>query len=310
MRFLLLVLVLLFPVHVHAMQTGIAVVVNEDAISVNELNDRLKLVMAASRLPNRPEVREQLTPQVLNNLIEEQLKLQEARRLEIEITPEEIENGFSAIAAQNNMPPNDFRKMLQQNGVNIATMRRQIETQISWTKVVGSHLRSKVIVTDNDVENVMQRHAANVGKTEYLVSEILLSVPEADEEAQVLKLANDLVARVRSGEAVFFHLARQFSSAPGAPQGGDLGWVQEGQLNEKLDAALERMEQNDLSDPIRTPSGYHVLALRDRRVISEESAPAEQQVRSMLGTERLERLQDRRLMDLRAAAFIENRLAQ
>ena len=310
MRFLLLILVLLLPVQAHAMQTGIAVVVNEDAISFNELNDRLRLVMASSRLPDRPEVQAQLTPQILNNLIEEQLKLQEARRLEIEITPEEIENGFATIAGQNNLALPDFRAMLQQSGVNPATMARQIESQIAWSKVVGSSLRSQVTVTDNDIANVLERHAANVGKTEYLVAEIVLAVPSAEEDANVRKLAQDLIAQVRSGQAPFFRLAQQFSSAPGAPQGGNLGWIQEGQLVPNLDRVLRGMEKEQVSDAVRTPAGYHILALRDVRVVSAESAPAEQDIRSSLGMERLERLQQRRLMDLKAAAFIENRLGE
>ncbi|MGH1397677.1 MAG: peptidylprolyl isomerase [Alphaproteobacteria bacterium] len=293
-----------------AMQSGIAIVVNEDAISMNDLNDRMRLVMASSRLPDKPEVRAQISSQVVGALIDEQLKMQEAKRLDIEVTREEIANGFATIAGQNKLSPDEFRAMLKSGGVNVATMERQVESQIAWSKVVQIDLRAKVTITDNDVANVVERYTNNLGKTEYLVAEIVLAVPTAKDDAKVKTLAGELIAQARSGKAPFFRLAQQFSSAPGAPKGGNLGWVQEGQLADDLDAVLVHMNKATISEPIRSPAGYHILALRDKRVVDQSSIPPEQEIRNTLGLERLERLQQRRLMDLKSAAFIESRLSQ
>ena len=112
----------------------IAAVVNEDAVSESDLEARLKMVIASSKLPNNREIREKLTPQILSVLIEEKLKLQEARRLEIDIQSEEIDAGFAAIAGQNKFTPEQFRGVLSREGVSVKTLRDQIEAEIAWSK--------------------------------------------------------------------------------------------------------------------------------------------------------------------------------
>src|SRR5690349_16568814 len=104
MRILFLVLstlVLFTGMQAHAQSESIAAVVNQDAISQTDVNDRMKLIIASSGLGDTPDTREKLRPQILNSLVEEQLKIQEAKRLEITVTPEEVEEGFASIAAQN-----------------------------------------------------------------------------------------------------------------------------------------------------------------------------------------------------------------
>ena len=87
-----------------------------------------------------------------------------------------------------------------------------------------------------------------------------------------------------------------------------MGWVQQGQLAEELEQALAGMQQGQVSAPIRSQSGYHILLLREKRVISEETLPSEEEMMNIIGTQRLERMQRRHLQDLKTAAFIENRV--
>ena len=103
-------------------------------------------------------------------------------------------------------------------------------------------------------------------------------------------------------------MARQFSKAPGAPQGGNLGWIKSGQLPPDLDQVLITLDKGQISPPIRTQAGYHLLFVQAKRTITEEAIPQREQVRSILGTQRLERMQARHLLDLKSAAFIENRV--
>ena len=114
--FVLGVMVLLTPSADASRSEGIAVVVNEDAITFSDLNDRLLLIIASSGLPNTPDTRQKLTPQVVNALIDEQIRMQEARRLDLEISQGEINEGFVKIAEQNQRDPQEFRSMIQQSG--------------------------------------------------------------------------------------------------------------------------------------------------------------------------------------------------
>lgn len=300
-------LALLLPLVSQAQSEGIAAVVNADAISESDMNDRLNMVLVTSGLPNNAEVRSKLAPQVIGSLIEEQIKLQEARALEIEVPSEEIEQGFATIAQQNNIPPDKFKDVLKQSGINIDTMRRQIESQIAWSKVVQKKLRPQVIVSDNDIDAVLDRLSSNKGLTEYLLAEIFLPVDDPQAENDTRQLAQKLSSEIKKG-APFFKLAQQFSKAAGAAQGGDMGWIQQAQLPEELAQSAQQLEKDAASDPIRSLSGYHILYLRDKRQISDETMPGRDQVMTQIGLERLERLQRRYLLDLKSAAFIENRV--
>jgi len=309
----LLVLVSLFFIAVvggsaRASEMGIAIVVNEDAITHSDLSDRFRLILASSRIPDGPEARARLTPQIVNSLIEEQLKFQEGARNNVEASQSEINKGFATIAKQNGLEADEFRKALSQSGINIETMERQIHSQIIWSKVVAKRLRPQVRVSESDIDTVVERFKNNIGNTEYLVSEIFLPVEASKDEAQIKDLAANLAQEMQNGKAPFFRVAQQFSKAPGAPQGGDLGWVQAGQLSRDLDAVLVTLAPKQVSDPIRSLGGYHILLLREKRIIAEETMPERDAVGSRLGMGRLDRLQQRLLMDLKASAFIENRL--
>lgn len=295
------------PVAAQGVET-IAVVVNEDAITQRDLNDRLILIIRSSGMPDTEETRENLKPQILKTLIDEQIKLQEAELHEITVDQEEIENGFAQIAKQNNMTSDQFKEVLRRSNINIETMFRQIKSQIAWSKVVQSQLRPQINISESDIEDALNRLKGNLGKAEYQLAEIYLPVTDTSEQAQVRKLARQLSTDIRAGKVPFFKVAQQFSKAAGATKGGDLGWVQEGQLDEELDKVLPTLSENSVSDPIRSPAGYHILLLRSKRVMSEDAMPSETELTNELGMERLERLQRQYMMDLKAEAFIENRV--
>lgn len=302
-------LVLLVPLNGRAMSEQIAAIVNQDAISISDVNDRMRLIITSSGLANNPEIMAKLSKQVVNSLIEEQIKLQEARRLELEITEEEIAQGFAAIAGQNKFEPEQFTEILKRSGINKATMERQIQAQIAWTKIVQSVVRSQVSVTDKDIEDGIARRRANKGRVEYLVAEIFLPMENAQDAGNVQQLANRLVGQIKAGQAPFFRVAQEFSKAAGASNGGDLGWVQQGQLVKEVDAVLKTMAKESVSQPIRSSNGFHILFLRDQRQITDETLPSADEMKQIIGNQRLDRAQRRYYQDLKAGAFIENRVA-
>jgi peptidyl-prolyl cis-trans isomerase SurA len=287
---------------------GVAVVVNDEAISKSDVNDRLKLIVTSSGLPNNGEVRAKLTPQVIGSLIDEQLMMQEARRLELTVSPEEVANGFAIIAKQNNAEPEAFRAMLQNGGINLRTMERQIEAQLGWSKVIQAEMRPKVNVTDNDVDDAFERMNIANGTAEFLLAEISLPVEDPARETDVKQLADRIYAQIGGVPERFFKMAQQFSGAAGAAQGGDVGWIQEGQLDGEAATTIRQLGKGDISRPVRSLTGYHIYYLRDLRQAGGANIPSREEVLNRIGVERLERMQRRHLMDLRSAAFIESRV--
>jgi peptidyl-prolyl cis-trans isomerase SurA len=302
-----LVAALTLPLSAQAGKEGIAVVVNQDVVTMSDVGDRLKLIAVSTGLPDTPELTQKLRPQIVEMLVEEQIKSQEARRLDLKTTPEEVTEAFGQIAAQNNISADEFKKMLKSRGIRLSTLDDQIRTQILWTKVVQRKLRPQVDVSDADIDSEMEKLRENIGKTQYRVAEIFLPVTDPQKDAQAKGFAAKLVAQLRKQPELFPKVARQFSQAPGAAQGGSLGWVSEGQLAQEVDGTIRQMEVGGLSDPVKSLSGYHIVLLQDKRQIAEEHLPPREEILQRLGTQRLDLLQRRYLLDLRSAAFIEKR---
>ncbi len=290
-----------------AMSENIAVIVNSEAISSSDIQDRMKMLIQSSQLPNTKDLREKIRPQVVRTLIEEQLKIQEAERLGLEVSDEEIEGGFARIAGRNKLSSKQFSELLKARKINPATLHRQIKSEIAWSKVIQKEMRPKIVITDTDVMARKEQIESAIGKTEYLLAEIFLPVDGVRQDNEVRQLMNGFSKQIREGRP-FSSIAQQFSEAAGADKGGSLGWVREGQLDPEIDKLLPSLGKMELSKPIKTSSGYHLILMRDKRNFNEESVPSEAQIRQNVGLERLDRIQKRYLMDLKTSAFIEDRV--
>jgi peptidyl-prolyl cis-trans isomerase SurA len=239
----------------------IVAVVNDEAISEDDLLGRLRLAMVAGNYPDTPEVREKLEPQVLRSLIDDQLRMQEARRLKLTVDKEEVDNEIKLTAEQNHQTLDQLKASLTKEGVPFSTFEKEITAQTAWRKVVQKEIRRRIDVTDAEIDSAYAKMMASIDKPQYLVAEIFLPVDSPGDDARVKKFATDLEEQIRNG-ASFPKLAQQFSQAAGAAQGGDMGQVQEGELPDELNQALVKMQPGQISDPIRTQAGYHILALR------------------------------------------------
>ncbi len=286
----------------------IAVVVNDDVISVQDLEKRMRMVIVSSGLPNTQDVAQRLLPQVLDSLVREQIMMQEGEKEGFEVTQEELNRGFATIASQNNQKPETFRAMLKRAGIDVSTMERQIRSQIIWGKVVQKKMRARVNISERDVNAELERIRAKIGTPEYLTAEIFLPVTDPKDEADIRELSRRLVNAVRNQGASFYKLAQQFSKSAGAANGGDTGWLHENQLSPEVLQVLRSLKKNQVSSPVKTVKGYHIYFLRDVRTLSEETVPSADQVEFNIGNARLEQLQARYLEDLRRASFIDVRL--
>jgi len=247
--------------HAAAPEESIVAVVNDEAISEGDLNARVKLAMLAGNYPDNPEVKEKVQAQVLRSLIDDQLRIQEAKRLKLNVDHEEIENELKATAEQNHQTLDQLKALLAKQNVPFSALEKQTLAQISWRKVIQKEIRKRVEVTDAEIDSAYSKLISSVDKKQYLVAEIFLPVDSPSEDARVKAFADNLEEQIHQG-ANFAKLAQQFSQAAGAAQGGDLGAVQDGELPDELDQKLKTMAPGTISDPVRTQAGYHILFLR------------------------------------------------
>ena len=251
----------------------IAAVVNDEIVSIQDLRERVRMVIVTSGLPNSPEVAQRLAPQVLRTLIDEQLQLQEAARLNISITEEELAQARSVVEQRNNLRPGQLDPFLRNLGIEPSTVERQQRANIGWGASVRRRYGNDVAVSQEEVEDELARIAEQVGKTQKRVFEILLTGDSPEDEVRTRELAERLVREVRAG-APLDSVARQFSQASSATNGGDIGWVLPDTMGEEVAGVVASLEKGKVSDPIRTVFGYQILAIADTRVI-EASAPGQ-----------------------------------
>jgi len=250
----------------------IAAIVNEDIISAYDLISRLQLIIVTTGLEASPETQRRLAPQVLRNLIEERLQLQEAQRLSIAIADREIDRAIGNIERSNNIPEGQLAKQLEQQGIDVKSLREKIRAQIAWGRVVGRRFAQTVAIGADEVDEELRRLAEQQGHTQYRIAEIFLAVNGPDDEQQVRQSAERLIEQLRAG-ASFSAIAREFSQSATAAVGGDLGWITPEQLDPALQAPITALSPGEITDPVRSPSGYHIALLIERRIPIKDEEP-------------------------------------
>lgn len=242
----------------------IAAVVNDEVISNSDVSARIRLALVNAGAQGSQETIQRLTPQVLRQLVDERLQLQEAKRNGITISQAEVDDAIKRIADQNRMNRQQLEGMLKTQGVPVTALAEQLRALLAWQRVMQRRMRQEVTITDEEIDAAMERLKANIGKPEYLVAEIFLAVDTPEQDAEVRRTADRLIEEVRRG-GNFAAIARQFSQSAGAASGGDLGWVRSGELSSEVDRALSGMRSGQLSAPVRSATGYHILLVRGQR---------------------------------------------
>lgn len=258
---------------------GVAAIVNDSVISDYDLRQRMALFIATSGVRPSADALNQIRDQVLNELETEQMQLLEAKKDNISVSSSEVDKAIDDICKSNHITPDQLKSVLAQGGVDISTLRTQISVQIAWSKLVQDQLGDRVRITPEDVNAELERIKQGANKPRYLVSEIFQAVDTPEQDAKIQKSMADLDSQIQLG-APFSSVARQFSQNPSAAQGGDLGWIQDGQVPAELLKQLQTMSVGDVSQPIRAAGGYYIVQLRDKQEPVGTKLPAVTQQQS------------------------------
>lgn len=243
----------------------VAAVVDEASITSVDLDHRTNLVLFATGLPRTPQVAERLRPQVLKTMIDEALQLGAAQANNIEPPQREIDSILANMERENKLPPGGLKSFLADKGIEMSALERQVKASLSWSKLVERKFASQASIGEEEIDDALNRIKENQEEPRNLVSEIFLAVDDTSQDQQAAQAASRIMQQLRSG-AGFDALARAFSQNAAAASGGDLGWLVQGQLDDQIEQQLARMQPGQISEPIRTLDGYHIVALRDRRL--------------------------------------------
>ena len=240
-------------------------VVNGEIITGTDIDQRIMLLTQGDLAAVPAEQREQLRIEILGQLVDETLRIQEAEANEITVANAEIEEYIGRVAQQNfkrSVP--ETEKYLTEIGSSIASLRKQVKAEISWNRVLGRNVTPFINVSDDEVIAEQNKLSANKGKIEYRIGEIFLRADDSNRE-QVYETARKLLEQLRQG-APFPDIARQFSEASTAAQGGDLGFVKLNVLPQAIATAALEMNQNEIV-VVPVQGGVSLVLLIDKRQI-------------------------------------------
>lgn len=247
----------------------IVAVVNNDVITLYEFNERLRVAQRqlegqGIKLPPR----EVLEKQLLERVINEKVQLQFATETGIRVDDTMLDRAIGRIAEGNNMSLDNFRQALEKDGVTFSKFREQIRNEIILSRVKEREADNRVTVTESEVEHFFASQAAAQGSdTEFNVGHILIQIPEqaSPEQIQTRKTrAEQALAELKKG-VDFAQVSASFSDAPNALQGGELGWRSASRLPQLFSDALNALQPGQNSGLLRSPNGFHLLKLIDKR---------------------------------------------
>jgi peptidyl-prolyl cis-trans isomerase SurA len=241
------------------------VIVNGEVITQTDIDQRLALMAIANNAPIPANELDRLRQQVLSNLIDETLQIQAAKAEEIEITDADIDKTVERVAGNVKQTPSQMADYLKARGSSIRSIRRQIQGEIAWRRLQSKKIESTVSVGDEEVQAVIKKMEASKGAEEFRVGEIFLAANSSN-DAEVQANMGKLFSALQQGGS-FVGYARQYSQSSSAAVGGDLGWMRPEQLPDQLANAVRQMRPGMISQPIKVPGGYSIVAVQDVRKI-------------------------------------------
>ncbi|MBM3108258.1 peptidylprolyl isomerase SurA [Pseudomonas sp. P66] len=248
---------------------SVVAIVDNDVVMKSQLDQRVREVeqTIAKRGGSAPPPGV-LDQQVLERLIVENLQLQIGDRSGIRITDEELNQAIGTIAQRNGMSIEQFRSALARDGLSYDDAREQVRREMIISRVRQRRVAERIQVSEQEVKNFL---ASDMGKMqlseEYRLANILIPTPESADSAAIqaaAKQAGEVYQQLKQG-ADFAQLAIARSASETALEGGEMGWRKAAQLPPPFDRLLSSMSAGEVTEPVRTPGGFIILKLQEKR---------------------------------------------
>lgn len=245
---------------------GIALVVDDEMISYNDVDNRVKMTLVTSGIEQTQEpISNELRSKIMQIIIDEKLYLQEADRLGITISEAELNLAIRNLEKKNALPEGSFYRFIESKQLDQDMFIEQLKAQIAWSKIIASKIRPRVSVTEQEIDEEFERIISASG-TSYEVnfSEIIIQKKKDEKLDATQKRALEIYNQIIEGNN-FSTVAKENSDAPNASNGGKIGWIEEDFLISTLKQELSKLKPSEISKPFATTEGFTILQLHDKR---------------------------------------------
>jgi peptidyl-prolyl cis-trans isomerase SurA len=248
----------------------IIAIVDKDVITEQELANKVRTVSNQLEKQGKQLPSEQvLRKQILERLIVDSLQLQLAQQRGININDSQLDKTIERIAEQNKMGLEEFKAALENDGINFYQFREDMRDEITIARLKDTEIDKRIDVSDGEIDNYLttQENSKDNQQVEYELSHILVRTPEEstpeDLEKARIKI-EEIMKALASGES-FEQVSASYSDAPNALEGGNMGWRNSGQIPPAFLNLLQSMQIGEVSKPIRSPNGFHVVKITNKR---------------------------------------------
>jgi len=263
----------------------IVAIVDQVVITENELADRIKSVTAqlekqGTELPP-PAI---LQKQILERMITDRLQLQYASQTGLRVDDNQLDKTIERIAGHNTMAVPAFKKALLEDGIQYRKFREDIRNEITLARLREREVDNRINTTESEIDSFISMQGASNSNDEYEISHILIRAGEDTTPDDIKKLrakAEDALEQLQAGKD-FSKISATFSDAPNALEGGSLGWKNGSQMPALFLDAIKPLKAGDLSPILRSPNGFHILKVTDRRGGSSPLLVSQTHVRHIL----------------------------
>lgn len=245
----------------------IVAIVNDDVVLHSELQREATAIrskLAQAGAPDLPE--SELEEQALERLIVHKLQMAEAKKLGVSVDDETLLKAMNNIAAQNGLTLEELAAALEEQGMSMDEYRQELRNEITLQRLRNREVISRIQITKAEVDNYLAHAEENPGGREaYRIRHILIPTPDgasSEDIAKARKQAEQIMQRLQKGED-FATLATRYSAGRQSLEGGDLGWLEAGQVPSLFLKELAEMERGDVRGPFHAASGFHIIKLED-----------------------------------------------
>lgn len=262
----------------------IIAIVDQDVITEKELQEKINSVINNLKSQKIEIPLESiLRKQVLERLISFSIQIQLANQTGLKISDAQVDKTIERIAEKNKLNIADLKKNLETNGTNFYKFREEIRKEITIAQLKEREVDSKIIITDGEIDNFLNAQSKEF-QDEFEVSHILIRIPEDTSPEKIDKLKNkadEAVKQIQSGKN-FAQVSAIYSETPNALEGGNLGWKKASELPTLFVDALKKTEVGKLTSILRSPNGFHILKLINKKGLSGPLMVEQTHVRHIL----------------------------
>jgi peptidyl-prolyl cis-trans isomerase SurA len=281
--------------------------VDNQVITNIDLISRFLVVVEMSKIKiNSSEEKQIILSQVLQKMVDEQLQIKEAKNLGIELDEQKLQQAKKEIAKDFNQNPENLINFFNSRKISYESFESQVKSQILWSNIIKKAVAPKIKVSQSEIDELLELRKIKTRIDKYHIFEIFIPniYENFGKNIDSRDFSRNLAKELKGGKN-FTNIVKQFSRSPTAEFGGEIGFVGQGDVDDKIYQEIARVAPNGITQSIPMEDGYYIFKVGEKKSFNTLSQEDEEQVKNIIFSRKLQLMARSYLMDLRKNSYIE-----